>query len=82
MSNNSSTNPLAGKRLIQQEKLRQKLGDVSSMWLFRHRGELPAPVLISGRRFWFEEEVDSFIERLCGERTHRDVQQPGPANDR
>lgn len=66
-----------GHRLIQQRKLRQKLGDVSPMWLFRHKGELPAPLLIAGRRFWREEEVDAFIERLSSERRPEEIHRPG-----
>lgn len=68
MSPRESKQQASQAQLIQQKKLRQKLGDVSAMWLFRHRDELPAPVLISGRRFWREEEVDAFIEKLLSAR--------------
>lgn len=64
MSTTNSLQPAVEKRLIQQKKLRQKLGDVSPMWLFRHREELPEPMLIAGRRFWCEDEVDAFIQKL------------------
>lgn len=70
----------AGHRLIQQKKLRQKLGDVSPMWLFRHKDELPAPLLIAGRRFWREEEINAFIERLSSERKPVETHRPGEAS--
>lgn len=69
-----------GHRLIQQKKLRQKLGDVSPMWLFRHKSVLPTPILIAGRRFWREEEIDAFIERLSTERNPEETQRPGDAS--
>lgn len=65
-----------GNRLIQQKELRRKLGDVSLMWLFRHRSELPLPVLIAGRRFWWAEEVDSYLERLSASRQFKTTPPP------
>ena len=69
-----------GRRLIQQKKIRKKLGDVSPMWLHRHKGKLPKPILIAGRRFWLEEEVDAYIERLSTERKPEEIQRPGDAS--
>jgi predicted DNA-binding transcriptional regulator AlpA len=67
---------LTGRKLIQQKLLRQKLGNVSAMFLFRHKKELPAPMLIGGRRFWLENEVDAYIDRLSETRNSRNVNQP------
>jgi predicted DNA-binding transcriptional regulator AlpA len=56
------------RRLIQQAAVRTRLGNVSPMWLHRHREELPTPILIGGRRFWVEAEIEEFINRLTSAR--------------
>ena len=71
------TDEVCRTRLIQAPALRKRLGRVSDMWLFRHKDELPTPMLIAGRRFWLEEEIDSFIEMLCGKRKPETNQRPG-----
>jgi predicted DNA-binding transcriptional regulator AlpA len=71
-----STRPTS-QAFIQQKELRQRLGNVSAMWLFRHRDKLPAPIVISGRRFWLEAEVDAYIERLWTQRNAEKAQSAG-----
>lgn len=60
--------PWTGKTLIQQKRLRQKLDNVSAMWLFRHKDELPPPLYIGGRRFWLEAEIDAYIDEIAAAR--------------
>ena len=77
MAHEAIPRSVAGKELIQQKMLRQKLGNVSAMFLFRHKNELPVPVLIGGRRFWLADEVEVYIERLAAERNRGTIEHPG-----
>ena len=51
--------------LIQGLELRNLLGGVSDMWIWRRLqdGTLPKPILISNRRFWRRDEVADYIKR-------------------
>ena len=51
-------------RLIKEKQTREKLGHVSPMWLYRHRDELPSAIKIGNRRFWREQDIDLYIEKL------------------
>lgn len=56
--------------LIKSRDLRQKLGGVSNLWLWRHvkDGKLPKPIKIAGRRFWLVGEIEAFLELQSVER--------------
>lgn len=61
----------SGRQLINAKRTRTKIGGVSSMTLHRRRksNDFPKPVLIDGRNYWDEAEVDVWIEsRLANRR--------------
>jgi hypothetical protein len=51
--------------LLPAAKVRKILGNVSQMWLWRRQrdGTLPAPIVISGRRYWTAGQIRSLIEK-------------------
>lgn len=51
--------------LIQADVLKELLGGVSDMWLWRRLRDntLPKPLLISNRRFWRLDEIADYINR-------------------
>ncbi len=57
-------------RLCDSATLRSMFGGRSDMWLWRRLkdGTLPRPVIISGRRYWLQDEIDALIERLTSAR--------------
>ena len=57
-----------GRKLLKIAELCWKLGNVSKMFVWRHANELPKPIKIGSRRFWFEDEVDSFLAERAAAR--------------
>ncbi|MDP2356141.1 MAG: hypothetical protein Q8M31_08760 [Beijerinckiaceae bacterium] len=65
--------------LITPKRLREKLGGVSDMTIWRHSNkpdsDFPLAVLINGRKFYREAEIDEWI-------ASRPRKQPGAAGPR
>lgn len=55
------------RRLVSASAVKRKLGDCSAatLWRLRHRPEsgFPAAIRINGRLYWYEHEVDAWLER-------------------
>lgn len=55
------------KRLMNSAKLRERLGDVSQMTVWRYLQDeklgFPRPTVIRSRRFWDADEIEAFITR-------------------
>ena len=47
--------------LVSQRDVRRRIGGVSNMTVHRWRkiGILPAPVVIAGRNYWHEHQIDA-----------------------
>ena len=60
--------------LIQGLELRNLLGGVSDMWIWRRLqdGTLPKPILISNRRFWRSDEIADYIDRQSNDRNSKE----------
>lgn len=52
-------------RFIHQKAVQHIAGGVSSMtlWRWRRRGLIPAPVVIAGRNYWRESEIELWIQQ-------------------
>ena len=54
----------AQRRYLNSKRVRARYGDVSdmSLWRWLHDAEMnfPKPMLINGRRYWDEHELDAF----------------------
>ena len=48
----------------------------SHMWLWRHAGELPAPVKIGGRRFYLVDEIAAYEQKIKAERGTQPAPKP------
>lgn len=70
-----TTQPISGLRLISRRLLKEKLGDVrlsdTTLWRMVKRGEIPPPIRISaGRVAWIESEVDHAIAIKAAQRNY------------
>jgi len=65
---------LAGRRLMTTREFRQVMGNPSQMKLWRdeQRGVGPKPVRQNGRRYWFADEVDAYLDHLAATRSAPD----------
>jgi hypothetical protein len=74
---------LAGRRLITTREYKRRMGDPSEMKLWRdeRRGIGPKPVRQNGRRYWFEDEVDAYLDELAATRSPLDEKQASTADD-
>jgi hypothetical protein len=65
---------LAGRRLMTTRDYKRVMGNPSEMKLWRdeQRGVGPKPVRQNGRRFWFEDEVTAYLEKLAAGRSQPD----------
>lgn len=52
-------------RLLAARAVRERLGDVSDMtlWRWQRDGILPQPVKINGRNYWPESAIAAVVER-------------------
>jgi predicted DNA-binding transcriptional regulator AlpA len=54
------------KRLLTSKQLRERLGGVSAMalWRWGHNPELrfPKPIVINNFRYWHEHEIEAWLE--------------------
>lgn len=55
------------KRLLPSKTVRERLGNCSSMTLWRYLQDeklgFPRPIIIRNRRFWDADEIELFITR-------------------
>lgn len=52
--------------LVPASAVRKKLGNVSDMTLWRrlkHDPQFPRPIVMAGRRYWWESTIDKYIDR-------------------
>ncbi len=58
-------------QLIPSKPLREKLGGISDMtlwrWLNNPEIDFPRPIMISKRRYWRELGIDEWIKRMSGQ---------------
>lgn len=54
------------RRIIPAKAVRERCGDWSDMTLWRRLNEdgsdFPKPVKIARRRYWYEDEIDAWLE--------------------
>lgn len=74
MSNSKNKNPslhyTGSVQLYDHRAVLAIFGGRSGMWLWRHvkDGTLPQPLLIAGRRYWRQDEINEVIERFSNYR--------------
>lgn len=49
--------------LVSQASVKKQLGDIAdmTMWRWRKRGILPPPIVINGRNYWRQSQVDEIL---------------------
>lgn len=54
-------------RLLNSNQLREKLGGRGRTTIYRdiEAGRLPRPILLGGRNYWIEDEVDKAMQNLA-----------------
>jgi predicted DNA-binding transcriptional regulator AlpA len=69
----SNTEPKHPRRYLAAPHVRERYDGRSAMWLWRklkHDTKFPRPVVISGRRFFDESELDAYDEASRMEATN------------
>lgn len=75
---------LGGRRLMTTRDYKRVMGNPSEMKLWRDEKNRvgPIPVRQNGRRYWFEDEVQAYLDDLAATRQQiHDEQSADPADD-
>jgi len=70
--------PSDTSKLIGAAPLRELLGDISDMTLWRWLGRsdlnFPQPIVISRRRYWRKSDIDGWLEKMAAKQVKSDSQ--------